>query len=285
MSQQPPSQPPGQPPFGQPPQGYWPPNQTPPTSGWQQPPNSQPPGGPPQWPGQPQPPYGTPPGSQPGQQPYPPQYPPQQYQQQYAPHPPGYYGPPPKQKKSGFLGGLGVGCLIAIGIAAVVLIGGIALIAVAVGGASKALNATATPFNSASIAQLNQIVSVPNWDLKATAIDKPGKTLAWSQFNNTSTAAGTWLVVTVDLKNTGTKNFGVNDHDFQLKDSTGNTYNVSSDTGASAYSEFKGGQRVGGQVPPGTTVRYYLVFDVGTSATGLTLQFEQGNKPLINLGQ
>ena len=74
-----------------------------------------------------------------------------------------------------------------------------------------------------------------------------------------------------DMTNTGTKNFGVNDHDFQLKDSAGNTYNVSSDIGAGTYSTFKGGQQLGGQVPPGTTVRYYIAFDVTPSATGLVL--------------
>ncbi len=265
MSQQPPGQRPGgqywnPPPGGQPPQGYYPPPSQPPPYGQPQPPQ--------------QPSYG-------GQ----PQYPPQQYQQQYAPPPPGYYGPPPKQKRNGFLGGLGIGCLIALGIAALVVIGGIALIAVAVGGASKAINATATPFNPAAIAKLNQTVSVPNWDVTAAGVEKPGTILKWSTFNNTSTAVGTWVIVAVDMKNTGTKNFGVNDHDFQLKDSAGNTYNVSSDGGASSYSEFKGGQRLGGQVPPGTTVRYYIAFDVGANATGLTLQFLQGNKPLINLGQ
>ncbi len=271
MSQPPPN---GQPPYGQ--SSGNPPQQPP----YGQPPNNQPPWqGQPQWPGQPppsqQPPYGVPPGQQP--------YPPQQYQQQYAP--PVNYGPPPKQKRSGFLGGLGVGCLIALGIAALVVIGGIALIAVAVSGASKAINATATPFNPSAIAKLNQTVSVPNWDVTATGVEKPGTILKWSTFNNTSTAVGTWVIVTVDMKNTGTKNFGVNDHDFQIKDSAGNTYNVSSDGGASSYSEFKGGQRVGGQIPPGITVRYYIAFDVGANATGLTLQFQQGNKPLINLGQ
>jgi len=235
-----------QPPYGQPP------NQPP----------SQPPGNQPPWQGQPpqSPPYDVPPG----QQPYAPQY------------------PPPQQKRRGFFGR---GCLIAFGIAAIVLIGAIVLISSLANSVSKAVNATATPFVAANLAQLNQTVSVPNWDVTATGVEKPGKTLTWSQFKNTSVAAGTWVIVAVDMKNTGTKNFGINGPDFQLKDSAGNTYNVSTDGGASSYSEFKGGQRIGGQVPPGTTVRYYIPFDVSPTATGLTLQFEQGNKPLINLGQ
>lgn len=252
-----------------------PPSGNPPPS---QPPYGQPPGGQPPWQGEPQPPYAAPPGQQP--------YPPPQYQQQYQPPPPqGYYGPPPKQKRGGILGGIGIGCLIAIGVVVIGVIAVIAVIASAANGVSKAINATATPFSPAAIAQLNQTVSVPNWNVTATGVEKPGKTITWSQFNNTSTAAGTWVVVAVDMKNTGTQNFGINGHDFQLKDSAGNTYNVSSDVGASSYSTFKGGQQIGGQVPPGTTVRYYISFDVAPSATGLVLQFQQGNKPLINLGQ
>lgn len=264
-----------QPPYGQPP--YRPPGGQPP---YRQPPRDPPPGGQAPWPEQPASWNG-----QPQQQPYPPQYSPPQYQQQYVQPPSGYNQPPPKQKKRGFLGGLGLGCLIAIGIVVIGVIAVIVIISSAANGVSKAINATATPFNQAAIAQLNQTVSVPNWGVTATGVEKPGKTLTTSQFGNTSTAAGTWVIVAVDLKNTGTKNFGVNDPDFQLKDSAGNTYNVSSDLAATGYSTFKGGQQIGGQVPPGTTVRYYIPFDVAPSATGLVLQFEQGNKPLINLGQ
>jgi hypothetical protein len=231
--------------------------------------------------GQPQPPYSAPPG----QQPYPPPYqPPPQYQQQYQS--PGYYPPqaPPPQQKRGVLGGIGLGCLIVVG---VVVIGGIALIAIlgtAANSVSKAINATATPFNSANIAGLNQVVSVPNWNVTAVSVEKPGKVLKTSQYGNTSTAIGTWVIVGVDLRNTGTRNFGVNDPDFQIKDGAGNTYNVSDDFGASEYGTNKGGQQIGGQVPPGATVRYYIAFDVSPTATGLALQFEQGNKPLIKLG-
>lgn len=133
-----------QPPYGQPP-GNPPP---------------QPPGGQPPWPGQPhQPPYGSPPqtpyGMPPGAQPpYPPQYPPQYQQTPYAPPPPGYYGPPPKRRRSGILGGIGIGCLIALGVAVIAVIAVIAVFASAARGVSTAV-ATAGNFQDVHAAFAN----------------------------------------------------------------------------------------------------------------------------------
>ena len=53
--------------------------------------------------------------------------------------------------------------------------------------------------------------------------------------------------------------------------------------GARAYSEFKGGARLGDQVPPGVTVEYSLVFDIAPGATGLRLRFNQYQRPTIGL--
>ena len=58
--------------------------------------------------------------------------------------PAGYYGPPPTQKRSGFLGGLGVGCLIAVGLAIVAGITIVAIIIIAINGASRAVVNTLT---------------------------------------------------------------------------------------------------------------------------------------------
>lgn len=130
---------------------------------------------------------------------------------------------------------------------------------------------------------LNQTVSVKNWDVTVQKIEKPGKDLVWSQFGNKSTAAGTWFVVVVSMKNTGNQNFGVNGPDFELRGG-GNTYKVSTDLGAYSYSEFKGGQRVGGQVPPGVAVVYYVAFDIAPTATGLQFVFLQDKKPIFSVG-
>jgi len=126
-------------------------------------------------------------------------------------------------------------------------------------------------------------VSVKNWDLAIQKVETPGKELVWSQFGNKSVAAGTWFVVVVDMKNTGNQNFGVNSSDFELK--SGNvTYKVSDDMGTYSYSELKGGQRVGGQVPPGVNVTYYIVFDVAPNAADLQFIFKQDKKPIFSVG-
>lgn len=131
---------------------------------------------------------------------------------------------------------------------------------------------------------LNTTVSVMNWDIKATKAEKLGQTLTWSQYGNKSQAAGTWFVVTVEMKNTGKTNFGINTHDFKLLDASGIEYKTSDDFGTYAYSEYKGGQNIGKQVPPGVTVRYFVVFDIAPDAKGLRFQFDQDKKPTFDLG-
>jgi flagellar basal body-associated protein FliL len=226
-------QPPGQPPFGQPPQGYRPPNQTPSPPGWQppssgqppqQPPYGQPPGGPPQWPGQPQPPYGVPPGGQPGQQPYPPQYPPQQYQQQYAPPPPGYYGPPPKQKRSGFLGGLGIGCLIAIGLVVVAVIAIIVVVAAVANGASKAV-ATSTSFQDVHVPFANgssgTVTTTGSKIHNVTIVSIDDNAKSTNQFSQPK-AGNRFVAVQVLVENPGTSE--ISPGDWKLHATSGNEY-------------------------------------------------------------
>jgi hypothetical protein len=130
---------------------------------------------------------------------------------------------------------------------------------------------------------LNELASVKNWDLAIQKVEKPGKDLIWSQYGNKSTAAGTWFVIVVDMKNTGNQNFGVNSSDFEMK--SGNvTYKVSDDFGSYSYSDSKGGQKVGGQVPPSVNVTYYIVFDVAPNATDLQFVFKQDRKPTFAVG-
>lgn len=159
-----------------------------------------------------------------------------------------------------------------------------------VGSVAPAAAASAKPSVAPSVAAaakvygLNELVSVKNWDMAVAGVERPGQELVWSQFGNKSTAAGTWLVVAFDMKNTGNQNFGVNTFDFQLTDAGGATYKFTSDFGAASYSTFKGGQSIGGQVPPGVTVRYSLVFDINPAATGLQLVFNQDTKPKFAIG-
>lgn len=136
---------------------------------------------------------------------------------------------------------------------------------------------------AANVYPPNTLVSVKNWDMAVNRVERPGKELVWSQFGNKSNAAGEWLIVVFDMKNTGNTNFGVNTTDFTLIAPGGIIYRPSSDMGAFSYSTFKGGQQIGGQVPPGVSVTYYLPFDIAPGTTGLALVFNQDTKPRFTL--
>ena len=116
-------------------------------------------------------------------------------------------------------------------------------------------------------------------------VGRPGQRLKWSDDGDTSAAHGTWLVVTVDMKNIGSRDFGVSTWDFTLIAADGTEYGLSADAGASAYSSYQGGGFVGEAIPPGMVVRYYLVFDIAPDAAGLRFIFEQDTRPAVDLGQ
>jgi len=143
---------------------------------------------------------------------------------------------------------------------------------------------TNTPVPPPKVYGLNELASVKNWDLAVAAIDRPGKEFVWSDFNNKTLAAGTWFIIALDMKNTGNANFGVNTSDFEMRAVGGVTYNLSTQAGVYSYPSYKKGQDIGGQVPPGVVVRYYLIFDVAPTATDLQLVFKQGTKPTFALG-
>lgn len=205
--------------------------------------------------------------------------PPFQGQPQYG------YAPAPPPKRSNPWKWIVLGCG---GLALLGCIGVVALFSLGLFGARNAAQSTPVAGSSgnsgASVASQGQVVSVKNWNVSVASVDRPGKDLVWSQFNNKSTAAGTWVVVVVKMKNTGNQNFGVNNPDFELRAAGGTKYNVSSDAGSYSYSTFKGGQQVGGQVPPGVEVTYYIPFDVAPTATDLQLVFKQDKNPAFAIG-
>lgn len=131
---------------------------------------------------------------------------------------------------------------------------------------------------------LNDLVSVKNWDMAVAGVDRPGKEITWSQFGNKSQAAGTWLIVQFDMKNTGNTNFGVNTTDFELQAAGGITYKITTDAVQFSYASYQKAQPIGGQVPPGVTVRYYLIFDLAPDAQDLRLVFKQDTKPQFAVG-
>lgn len=145
--------------------------------------------------------------------------------------------------------------------------------------------ATGTPYAAWYMIKVyppNHLVSVKNWDMAINRVERPGKELVWSDGNDTSVAAGEWLIVVFDLKNTGTTGLGINPTDVQL-DASGPerhiTYTPSTDGGALSYSTFKQGQQLGGQVPPGVSVQYFIPFDIAPNATTLIFQFNQDTEP------
>lgn len=147
-----------------------------------------------------------------------------------------------------------------------------------------ATSTTAKAPRGSKVYGLNETAKVKNWDVTVTGVDRPGKELVWSQYGNTSTAAGTWFITIVEMTNTGSTNFGINLFDFELRAAGGVTYRVSTDGGAFLYSTYKGGQQLSSQVPPGVTVRYYIPFDVNPDATDLVLVFKQDTNPAFAVG-
>jgi hypothetical protein len=203
--------------------------------------------------------------------------------QPYAPQP---VSAAPRRRRSPWLWiGLGCGGLIILSICGFTA-ASFGLLAAIVGSPTATPfvvgGGTAVPAQGGAASGQGQTVSIKNWDITVTGVERPGKELVWSQFGNKSTAVGTWVVVAVKMKNTGNQNFGVNTFDFEMRASGGTKYNVS--TEGLSYSTFKGGQSVGGQVPPGSEVTYYIPFDITPSATELLFVFKQDKNPAFAIG-
>jgi hypothetical protein len=128
-----------------------------------------------------------------------------------------------------------------------------------------------------------QAVSLKNWNVIVVSVERPGQTLKTSS-SGTKQALGQWLVIAVDMSNTGKENFGFNSFDFVLKTAAGVSIKEKDDFGFEGdYNRFRGGLDYGTQIPPGVTVHAFIAFDVGPDIAGMKMEF-QGNKQLIGLG-
>ncbi len=180
-----------------------------------------------------------------------------------------------------------------------VVIGGIVVIALlAVAGASGSKNSTtvtpagAAPAASAGgaaaapsaapVAKVGDTVKSGNWSYVATKVEKT-KTLVWTDLGNKTDALGTWLVVSMTLRNVGTQNFPINTFDFSVTDSAGTKYAHSDKLEALTFVRYRKLTPLGSQFPPGIDVQTALVFDVNPSATGLRLILKQANDQPITL--
>jgi hypothetical protein len=105
-------------------------------------------------------------------------------------------------------------------------------------------------------------------DLSITVVEVKslGKKISGNQFFNFE-ALGTWQMVVVDVTNTGSSTESLPTHRFALKDASGNTYDISSETGF--YSVISGNKSwLNLELPPSLSERFYLLFDVTPGANG-----------------
>jgi hypothetical protein len=133
--------------------------------------------------------------------------------------------------------------------------------------------------------KIGDTVTKGNWSYLVTRIQMPGKSInTGNQFLKLD-ALGTWLAVYMTLKNVGSSNFPINEHDFGLIDSAGTKSDVTTHI-IEMYTllEQLGLQKLGQQIPPGVSFNTAVLFDINPSATGLKLNLIQANT-LVDLGR
>lgn len=159
----------------------------------------------------------------------------------------------------------------------VLMLGGILLLVSACGGSTPTLQPEAP--TSPSVAPeptvplktygLNVLVTLQGWDMAIQKVDRIGNRLAWSQFSNTVPSTGTWVVIVVDMKNTGTQPQAVNATDFSLR-SGATTFPMADAAQVAGYGDARRGQRFGTPIAPGTSVSFYTIYDLPPTATNLS---------------
>ena len=130
---------------------------------------------------------------------------------------------------------------------------------------------------------LNVLVNLQGWDMAIQKVDRIGNRLAWSQFSNTVPSTGTWVVIVVDIKNTGTQPQTVNATDFALR-SGATAYPMAEATQIAGYGDARRGQRFGTPIAPGTSVSFYTIYDLPLDAANLLLTFKQDSQPVFAVG-
>ena len=130
---------------------------------------------------------------------------------------------------------------------------------------------------------LNVLVNLQGWDMAIQKVDRIGNRLAWSQFSNTAPSTGTWVVIVVDIKNTGTQPQTVNATDFALR-SGATAYPMAEATQIAGYGDARRGQRFGTPIAPGTSVSFYTIYDLPLDAANLLLTFKQDSQPVFAVG-
>ncbi|MCA1667769.1 MAG: DUF4352 domain-containing protein [Thermomicrobia bacterium] len=137
--------------------------------------------------------------------------------------------------------------------------------------------------SQAQVHGLNQPASVPGWTMTVTKVERPGTDLIWSADNNTATATGTWVVVTVTVKKTINGTDGIAPEAFTLRSGQGFATPVPDEYWMTPdyYPTFKHSQPFDKSIPPGATVTYSIPFDVAEDATDLQFVFAQDPTPPV----
>ncbi len=175
---------------------------------------------------------------------------------------------------------LGIGCAVVIG--ALIVLGIIGSQVRPPTTVTPGGGGTAVPTTGAAQAKVGDKVTSGNWEYTVTKVDKT-KTITWSEFGNKTDATGTWLIVSITLKNIGNQNFGINTFDFELRDGANVKYDTSSKLEAFGYVQYQKLTPLGEQVPPGLEVKSALLFDINPAATGLKLVLKQAGGTTIAL--
>lgn len=176
-----------------------------------------------------------------------------------------------------------IGCvviLLFIGLVAVASMTSRTDVSVTPGGAGTAAPAaTGTPQ-----AKVGDTVRAGNWEYTVTKVERV-PTLVWSGFGNKTDAKGVWLVLSLTLKNVGTRNFGIGHGDFEARDGSGVRYAACDTFACSSWLGQNGLSRISSteQFPPGVEVKTALAFDINPTAAGLRLVLKQANDATIGV--
>lgn len=121
-------------------------------------------------------------------------------------------------------------------------------------------------------AQVGQVVRAPNWQFVVQGTQR-AKDYTWTDLPNKDTAVGEFVIVPLQVTNTGDRNFGLNSFDFELYDAQNRKYNQAANApGFGEWLKRQGRQPMCAQCPPGTALNTGVIFDVAPGTPGLKLR-------------
>jgi hypothetical protein len=199
-------------------------------------------------------PYGHDPHGYQQQQPYPPQH-------GYGP-PPGYVPPPPHRRRKKSSAPLVLGIL---GVVALVLFGGCAVLVVAASNAGNGTGRPARTAAAAATAKVGQQVADGDMVFTVTKVEERRRVGSGSLGED---AQGVFKLVHVRVRNGGSDTEAFSSSRQTLYDHSGREFEA--DASAAIY--LRDSNSLYEKINPGNTVQGVLIFDVPASATGLVVE-------------